>query len=272
MGLEWSEYLALVCLGFGTGLYSVLVGAGGGFILAPLLIIVWGLEPSIAAGSSVAVVWINSLSGSHAHYRQRRIDVKRGLLLGVVATPGSIIGALIVRWVSAGVFDILFGVMLLLVSVYLFQQSRARSNYHSHTLARVSSPDGSGLRSAGTALRYRGIATLGFPVGIISGFFGVGGGFLLTPALVYIFKVPIHIATATAIFSLVIFAGVGALTHLILGHILLSVFIPAALGAIVGGQLGAYLSEKLQGVWIVRILVLGLMAVSVRLMILGVGV
>ena len=92
------ELLALTGLGVLTGAYGVIVGAGVGFLLAPLLILVWGLEPGTAVGTSLAVVLVTAVSGSLRYARSRSIDYRSGILFAVAALPGSILGAVAADW------------------------------------------------------------------------------------------------------------------------------------------------------------------------------
>ena len=85
------EWLWLILLGFGTGAYSVLVGAGGGFILGPALLIFFDLEPRVVVGTALALVAINSIAGSQAYRRMGLIDYRSGLLFAAAAIPGSVL-------------------------------------------------------------------------------------------------------------------------------------------------------------------------------------
>ncbi|MCP8317840.1 MAG: sulfite exporter TauE/SafE family protein [archaeon] len=88
-----TQILSLFALGVGIGAFGTLIGVGGGFLTVPLLIIVYGFEPRLAVGTSLALVFFNTFSGSLAYLKQKRVDVKTGLMFTVLTIPGSILGA-----------------------------------------------------------------------------------------------------------------------------------------------------------------------------------
>ena len=108
------EAAGLVVLGFVVGGYGTVIGAGGGFILVPLLLFIYPhYQPEEVTSISLAVVFANATSGSAAYARQRRIDYRTGLLFAVASAPGVIAGALAVGYLPKRAFSTLFGLMLL---------------------------------------------------------------------------------------------------------------------------------------------------------------
>jgi len=236
------------------------VGAGGGFILVPLLVIFWGLDHGVAAGTGVTAVWVNAASVSQAHFRQRRVNLKVGLIIGGFALPGSIAGAILVDHVSSAVFTTLFGILLLSIAALLVIRPAPRPTEatESNALAGEKEPD-KGPNS-------KGIAGMGMVVGVFSSFFGIGGGFMLTPILVYYFRMAVPIATATVIFALVLFLGTASATHLARGHVQWDIFLPVAIGIVAGGQTAARIAHRISGPYIIRLLSVGLIALGVELL------
>ena len=107
MAFSGSSAVLLVLLGFAVGAFGTLVGAGGGFILAPVLLVLYPHDSAETLSSiSIAVVFFNALSGSLAYARQRRIDLRVGGILGAATLPGSIAGALLVSRVPRHAFDV----------------------------------------------------------------------------------------------------------------------------------------------------------------------
>src|SRR3954451_24825040 len=99
-----TEWL-LIPLGFVVGAFGTLIGAGGGFILVPVLLLLYPTaKPSVITGISLAVVFFNAASGSVAYWRARRIDVRTALIFATATIPGAILGALVVEYVPRGLF------------------------------------------------------------------------------------------------------------------------------------------------------------------------
>src|SRR5574338_823011 len=112
------EFL-LIPLGFVVGAYGTLVGAGGGFVLVPVLLLIFpDQHPAQLTSISLAVVFFNALSGSAAYARLRRIDYVTGAMFAAAALPGSVAGAFLVGYVPRTAFDIIFGLVLVTLAAY----------------------------------------------------------------------------------------------------------------------------------------------------------
>ena len=114
------EYLWLLPLGLLIGAFGTLIGAGGGFVLVPILLLVHPNEKTeLITAISLAVVFFNALSGSLAYARMKRVDYKSGILFSIATIPGAILGALSTAYVPRGLFDLLFGVLMIVAAIYL---------------------------------------------------------------------------------------------------------------------------------------------------------
>lgn len=112
--------LWLIPLGFFAGGYGTLIGAGGGFVRAPALLLIYpGEAPETITSISLAVVFFNALSGTLAYARSNRIDFKSGLIFAVSTMPGAVMGALATAAMSRAGFNFLFGVLLIAVAIFL---------------------------------------------------------------------------------------------------------------------------------------------------------
>lgn len=211
-----------------------MVGLGGGFIIVPVLRLFFGLGPAVAAGTSLALVVANSGSGATTYLIQRRVHVRVGLLIAAGGFPGSIIGAYVSNHVSARVFDWAFAGFLVIVAVdmLLNRHRRLRGRDDSaeiHTI--VGMPVGRALIS-------------GLFVGFISSLFGVGGGVVLIPSLLYFSDLPAHAISATSHFGIILTSPVGFVTHYLQHDIKWGFVIPLVVGGLLGGPLGAKLSLR----------------------------
>src|SRR5512133_2058702 len=107
-------YLWLFPLGVAIGAFGTLIGAGGGFILVPILLILYPHEDTeLITSISLGVVFFNALSGSWAYSRMKRIDYKSGMIFAVATIPGAILGAVSTAYVPRHAFDLIFGGLMI---------------------------------------------------------------------------------------------------------------------------------------------------------------
>ena len=265
------ESLWLLLLGLGAGAYSVLVGTGGGVILVPTLLIFFDMELEMAPGTSLALVAINSVSAAAVYYRSGLVDLRSGLLFASAAVPGAVVAPFAVESVGGGTFKVLFGLVLLGLGIHMLFRLRFPSP------PEVGSPDSASTASRsittpkGQSFQYQFNEAMAvgvnFVLGFVSSFFGVGGGFLRTPLLVTAFGFPVRVAVATSLFAMAIYTTIGSAVHASLGNVdWYPTFVLVGVGLFIGSQLSARLSQRFRGVWIVRLLVLLLLAFGARLL------
>jgi hypothetical protein len=262
----WFALLGLVLGAFGT-----LIGVGGGFLLVPILLILYPHEnPAVLTSISLAIVCINAVSGSVAYGRMGRVDIKSGALFAAAMVPGAILGALTTPLIPRVVFDRLLGVVVLLGGAYLLVKPVRDPN------ARQRWPDGwhrviTERSGAVHEYRYpRGLAIgLSVIIGFVSSVLGLGGGIMHVPLLVNLFDFPVHVATATSHFTLAFMAGAGSAVHAVSGTLRpgLGRIVALSIGVVPGAQAGARLSSRVRGPGIIRALALALALVGIRLLI-----
>lgn len=267
--------LLLIAIGFVVGTLGTLIGAGGGFILVPILIFTHpGLPPAVITAISMAIVACNALSGSVAYALNRRIDYRAGIQFALFTIPGSIIGVKVLKYISPLIFTIIFGALMVVLAIYLFFKKQdaeadntiniAKKGYITHTVT-----DKQGLSFTYSYNQYIGwfISVL---VGFISPILGIGGGIIHVPALVNWLRFPVHIATATSHFILAIMAITSVVTHIADGNYndpdVLKLVLYLGIGVIAGAQLGALLSHKIKGHAIIKALAVCLAVVGVRVL------
>jgi uncharacterized protein len=272
-------YLWLFPLGLAIGAFGTLIGAGGGFILVPILLIVYPNENTeLITSISLAVVFFNALSGSVAYARMKRIDYKSGIIFAVATIPGAILGAVSTAYVPRYAFDIIFGVLMIVAGAFLWLSAK-----DDHKQAHASPASGANgekparwtvrelVDADGARYRYAYNPVIGIVlsifVGFISSLLGVGGGFIHVPALSRLLNFPVHIATATSHFVLAVMALTGTLVHIANGAFEHGTRRTAilAVGVVLGAQVGARLSNRVGGKWIIRGLALALIFVGIRL-------
>jgi uncharacterized membrane protein YfcA len=249
------------------GTFGTLVGAGGGFILTPVLLLVYpDSTPELLTAISLVAVFFNATSGSAAYAYQRRIDYRSGAIFALATLPGAVVGVLVAGRVSRPLFDVIMGVALAGLGVWLVLGPGDR----------VVPAEGPGsprllVDRRGETYSYRARVGLGAALSVvfISSFLGIGGGVVHVPLLVSVLGFPTHIATATSHFVLAFMALTAVATHVYQGSFDHGAGLGRAAaisaGIIVGAQLGAHLSQRLSSTLIHRLLAFGLLALSVRL-------
>ncbi len=252
-------YLWLIPVGFLAGAYGTLAGLGGGFIIIPILLMLYpDYDTNVITSISLAVVLVNALTGTWSYARMQRIHYRTGLLFVGGTIPGAILGALTTTFIARSLFELLFGLMLIGLGILLIVNPRSKRSG-----ALPTSPASEISLRAHHPLS---LLLLNVGAGFLSSFFGIGGGLFNVPMMLFILHMPVHIATATSQFVLLFASLTGTLVHMFSGTLAHGIRQVAALsiGVIVGARTGAYLSSRMHGTWIVRSLALVLIILGLR--------
>ena len=218
------DQLWLIPLGFVAGILGSMIGLGGGIIVVPVLTF-FGFSPTLAASNSLFAAFSNAVGSTISYSRQKRIDYSIGLKLGLLSIPGTVLGAYLSSDVAPGIFKILFGLVLVSSAVYIFLRKKIETKEKNLTKQMIVF-----------------VISASFFAGIISSFFGIGGGTVFVPLMVVGIGMTMKKAAPTSQFILLFASLSGIITHSILGH---PDFLQAGLlaaGAFFGGILGARLS------------------------------
>ena len=273
MSVAW-----FIPIGIFIGVYGTLIGAGGGFILVPILVFLFPQDgPSMITASSLAIICVNAASGTIAYARMKRISYKTGMLFAAASIPGAFLGSALTRFIPRKAFGALFGGLLMAVAIFLSLTRGIRGRRAGVTAAK--DPPGRTWRNVRDTvvdregrshpLSFNLLVGMGLSmvIGFVATLVGIGGGLIHVPVLTYIFNFPLHIATATSHFVLFFTALAGVIEHILdhtwPTHLLRDACLAA--GVIGGAQVGAYLSRKISAPWIVLALAMALGFVGVRL-------
>jgi uncharacterized protein len=251
----------LVALGAAVGAFGTLIGAGGGFLLVPLLLLLFKLPHTTAVGTSLALVFLNASSGTVAYLRQRRVDLSLGWKFALATVPGAIVGAFVSRSLSTSTFSLVFGLVLLAIAAVL-ATGRTVAPSRRADLRRLVDLGGQTHDYAVDA--WKGVA-VSFVVGLMSSVLGIGGGIVHVPFLIVVLSLPVHVATATSHFVLSISSFVGASTFYALGAVDLRVTVLMGVGILLGAQLGARASVRAGATTIRIVLAVALALVGLRM-------
>ena len=218
------DQLWLIPLGFVAGILGSMLGLGGGIIIVPVLTFL-GFPPTVAASNSLFAAFSNSVASTISYSKQKRIEYSLGLKLGLLAIPGTILGAIISTDIAPDIFKILFGFVLIASSVYIFLRKEIESRQKTISKQLIIFIIGSS-----------------FFAGIISSFFGIGGGIIFVPLMVVGMGMSMKRAAPTSQLILLFASLSGVIVHSVLGHpdFLQAGFL--AIGSFIGGLIGARLS------------------------------
>jgi len=262
-------------IGILIGAFGTLIGAGGGFVLTPLLLLFYPHEnPEIITSISLAVVFFNAFSGSVAYARMQRIDYRSGVLFALATIPGAVVGALTTTYMPRRAFDLVFGLCMILAALFLLLRREtpllsATQQPPPHRVVR------SVIEADGTQHTFSYNLRLGIVLSVAVGYFssllGIGGGIIHVPIMAHVLHFPVHIATATSHFTLAVMALAGTLVHIVTGafHHGVRRTIALSLGVLIGAQLGARFSHHVQAQWILRSLAVALGLVGIRILVLA---
>jgi uncharacterized protein len=252
-----------LCLGCLVGFLSGMFGVGGGFLMTPLLMMV-GIPATVAAASDSCQIAAASASGSFAHARMGNVDYKLGGLMLIGGIAGGAIGVQIIKIVRLmGNADFLIGltyvIVLASIGIYMFRES-LRAVRHVH-LRRTPRPGPSRFARFLAALPLQtsfeksGIrqsvfvpVALCMLVGILAAIMGVGGGFIMIPAMVYVLRMPMHVAVGTDLFQILFTSSGVTLMQATVNHTVDVVLaLVLAFGSTIGAQIGARVARRLRG-------------------------
>jgi uncharacterized membrane protein YfcA len=272
--------LLIVVLGFLVGLLSGMFGVGGGFLTTPLLIF-YGIPPTVAVASATTQITGASVSGVMVHMRRGGVDLKMGGVMIFGGLAGSFVGAALFRVLqSTGQIDVVIGLLYVLILFWIgglmlidslkslgyIPVAEAEQPRPRHNRWVASLPYRWRFRASGLYISPVAPLALGFLAGTLTVFLGIGGGFILVPAMIYILGMPARIVIGT---SLVIILAVSAATTMI--HALttravdLVLAVLLLLGGVIGAQYGAILTTRMKPDYLRLALSLIILLVGLRM-------
>jgi uncharacterized protein len=275
------DVFTILALGGGVGLLSGLFGVGGGFLMTPLLIFI-GVPPPVAVGSEAAQIVASSVSGVLAHMRRGNVDFRMGLVLLLGGFVGSTAGVKLFAFLrDAGQVDLVIALSYVVIlgtvgGLMLTESVRAllwrrrtgaarRGKLHQHTWLHGLPLK---MRFPRSKLYISSLLpfALGAIIGVLAAIMGVGGGFIMVPAMIYVLGMPTSVVVGTSLFQIIfVTANVTFLqayenqtVDVILAVLLL-------LGGVVGAQFGARLGARLRGEQLRGLMALMVLAVALKL-------
>jgi uncharacterized protein len=278
--------LVIILLGGGVGLLSGMFGVGGGFLTTPLLIF-YGIPPTVAAASAATQVTGASVSGALAHYRRGGVDIQMGAVLVAGGILGAIAGAGIFNLLTAwGQIDTIISILYvgLLGSIGTLMMREAWASVKAKLRGETLPPNKRRHHPlvAALPLRWRFYASglyisplapllLGFVTGILTVLLGVGGGFIMVPAMLYLLGMATRVVVGTSLFQILFVTAATTMVHALTTQAV-DVVLAALLllGSVIGAQIGAQLATKFAPDYLRLFLAAIVIGVAIR-MALGLG-
>lgn len=250
-------------MGAAVGFLSGMFGVGGGFLMTPLLIFS-GVPSAVAVGTEAAQIVASSVSGAFAQWRRRNIDIKLGVVLLLGGILGSIVGVQLVKILRRiGQFDLfvsftyvvflgIIGTLMLIESINTIRKTRAGK-----PPATRKPGDHSWIHGLPLKMRFHRSKLyisaippfmIGAFVGLLAAIMGVGGGFIMVPAMIYILRVPTNVVVGTSLFQIMFVTAATTILHATQNYTVDVVLaLELMIGGVIGAQFGAIAGEKLRG-------------------------
>ncbi|TCT43097.1 hypothetical protein EDC90_1003106 [Martelella mediterranea] len=268
-------------MGAAVGFLSGMFGVGGGFLMTPLLIF-YNIPPVVAVATGASQVVASSVSGTLTHFRRGTLDMK----LGTVLLCGGLVGATLGIWVfsllrALGQLDLVISILyvVLLTSIgglMLTESIRAirRSANKQPTMVRRPGqhnwihklPIKMRFKKSKLYLSVIPVFLLGGSIGVLTSSLGIGGGFIMVPAMIYLLRIPTNIVVGTSLFQIIFVSAyttvIQATTNFSVDIVLASILM---ISSVVGAQYGVRVGQKLRGEQLRALLALLILAVGVRL-------
>ena len=272
--------LVLLGLGAAVGFLSGLFGVGGGFLMTPLLMFI-GVPPPVAVATGTNQIVASSVSGALTHWRRGNIDLKMGLVLLVGGIVGSVLGVQVFSLLQGlGQIDLaisLFYVVFLSVigALMLIESTRAMSRNRRASAPRRKLHQHHWFHGLPFKMRFRKSKlyisallplAIGFGVGLLVALMGVGGGFILVPAMIYLLGMPTAVVVGTSLFQIIFVTANVTMLQAVQNQtvdVLLAILLLA--GGVIGAQWGARAGARLPGEQLRALLAIVVLLVGGRL-------
>ena len=255
-----SQLLLAIAIGLAVGMIVGALGAGGGILSVPVLVYLLGQEPHAAAASSLVIVGSTALFSLPHHHRKRNVEWKQGTIFALLAILGSVAGSRISVLVDNKVLMGLFGTLLVAVGIFMLRKAFLERQAQRK---QDQAEEPNGVNEVGQRRSWPVIFLAASFTGFLTGFFGVGGGFIVVPVLLFALAMPIRKASGTSLLIMIITALTGLAarygTDISVDWFLTLCF---TAGSIVGGILGGPLSARAKPWMLTTIFAVLLLGVS----------
>ena len=251
---------AALGLGLLVGLIIGALGGGGSILTVPLLVFAIGLSAQQATSASLVIVGIAAVVASLSHARSGHTAWRTGLLLSAAGIPASVLGTRLNRLVEEDVLLVAFSVVMLVAAAgMILRSAHVHDSAEEHPGSHAPRPGGGGTLTAVRPPRLKSrrgrtlkLVAAGLVIGFLTGFLGVGGGFVIVPVLVVALDITMPVAVGTSLLVIALNSGVALLARAGQGGFAWEVIVPFTLTAVAGSLLGKRISDRLPAVILTR--------------------
>ncbi len=272
---------AFLLLGLGgiVGVLSGMFGVGGGFLMTPLLFFI-GIPPAVAVATEANQIVASSFSGVLAHFRRKTVDFKMGFVLQAGGLVGSGLGILVFNYLKAlGQVDLLvkifyvvflgaIGGMMFVESINAIRRTskgkaapKRRKHNWVHNL-----PFKMKFRVSGLYISVIPPLLVGMAVGVLAAIMGVGGGFIMVPAMIYLLGMPTKVVVGTSLFQIILVTAFTTMLHATTNHTVdIALALLLLIGGVIGAQIGTRIGVKLKAEQLRILLAVMVLGVCIKL-------
>lgn len=253
--------ILLVLIGGLSAILGSIVGIGGGIIIVPTLVylgvnhhLLHGITPQIAIGTSSVILIVTGLSSSLGYLKTKQVDIKNGSIFLFGLLPGSLIGSFLSQFLTLDSLNLYFGIFMICVAILLMVRHKIKS----FKIFDKPQYERTYVDAEGKTYHYSVPPLFAFVatlfIGILTGLFGIGGGALMTPLMLIVFRFPPHVAVGTSMMMIFFSSVMSSVGHIVQGHVAWGYSVALIISSIIGAQIGVKVNRSLKSDTVVMLL------------------
>ncbi|WNM22005.1 sulfite exporter TauE/SafE family protein [Flavobacterium capsici] len=258
--------ILLIVISFLISLFGSIVGIGGGIFIVPILITFFGYPLELAVGTTMFSLIPSSMMSTFLNKKNGNVDFKMGVLLEIPTIIGVVIGSFLLTYFAPKNLEITFSILVFLLGSSFFVKRKQQVSKQSffgklnHLKPRFIIKNKK--KNVAYRVSFQMVLFFGLLSGTLAGLFGMGGGFMKTPIMLKVFKIPSKIATATALFMIMITSITGSISHYLQGNVLIDRTWPVMIGFTFGAIVGHKISTNISASFLEKLIGIALIAAS----------
>ncbi|MGR6836881.1 sulfite exporter TauE/SafE family protein [Syntrophomonas erecta] len=231
------SYIVMVAVGIAAGVLGAILGVGGGVVMLPATEYILGLTTTLAIGTTLFSIMFTSISGAYGHYKEGNVHITSAMLIGAGGLVGVLLGSYVFKQYLSShtkMLEFLLGLLFLFMAIRMareFWKERGQAELDTDYI------------QEGKRLPLWTLTLVGLLTGSLTGMLGLGGGFIMVPAMIWLFAAAPYQAVGTTLLAMFPISAVGAFIKLFQGYVDLQVALLMGVGTIIGAQLGVLVTR-----------------------------